>query len=66
MTQEQAEIKLNEEKPLLYFLRGLKVVDGDFTLDACVAFNRNDAREEAKKFLKFTLYDLTKSKNQNL
>ena len=66
MTQEQAEKKLNSEPPLMYAIRGLKIEDGNFYLDAALCFSRDDVREEAVKFVKYTLYDLVKSKNQNL
>jgi len=66
MTQEEAERKLNSEPPLVYAIRGMKVMDGEFFLDAAICYSREDAVKEAKKFTKFTLYDLTKSKNQNL
>ncbi len=66
MTQEQTEKKYNEEKQLQFFIRGIKVSDGDFSLDAAACFDRNDAREESKKFLKFRLYKLELDKNQNL
>lgn len=66
MTQEQAEQKLNQEPPLQYAIRGMKVMDGDFFLDAAICYSREDAVKEAKKFTKYTLYDLAKSKNQNL
>ena len=66
MTQEQAEQKLNQEPPLQYAIRGMKVSDGAFYLDAALAFTREDISKEAKTFVKYTLYDLSKSKNQNL
>ena len=66
MTQEQAEIKFNTEPQLQYAIRGMKVSDGDFYLDAALAYTRDDVREESKKFVKFVIYDLVKSKNQNL
>ncbi len=66
MTQEQAEKKLNSEPPLMYAIRGLKIEDGNFYLDAALSFSRDDLREESKKYVKYTIYDLTKSKNQNL
>ena len=66
MTQEQAEKKLNSEPPLMYAIRGLKIEDGNFFLDAALCFSRDDVRIESEKFTKFVIYDLNKSKNQNL
>ncbi len=66
MTQEEAERKLNSEPPLVYAIRGMKVSDGVFYLDAAIGLSREDISKEAKTFVKYTLYDLSKSKNQNL
>jgi hypothetical protein len=66
MTQEQAEQKLNAEPPLQYAIRGMKVSDGSFYLDAALCYSRDDVRAESEKFTKFVIYDLSKSKNQNL
>ena len=66
MTQEEAERKLNSEPPLVYAIRGMKVMDGSFYLDAALCYTRDDVREESKNYVKFIIYDLIKSKNQNL
>lgn len=66
MTQEQVEKMINSEPPLQFFIRGIKVSDGNFYTDASAGFTREDIREESKKYIKYVLYDLTKSKNQNL
>ena len=66
MTQEEAERKLNSEPPLVYAIRGMKVLDGSFYLDAALCYSRGDIREESKKYIKYVLYDLKKSLNQNL
>ncbi len=66
MTQEEAERKLNSEPPLVYAIRGMKVSDGVFYLDAALSYSRDDVREESKKYVRFVIYDLVKSKNQNL
>ena len=66
MTQEQSEKLINNEPPLQFLIRGIRVSDGNFFTDAAVGFSRDDIREESKKYIKYVLYDLTKSKNQNL
>ena len=66
MTQEESEKFINSEPPLQFFIRGIRVSDGTFYTDAAVGYSREDIREESKKYIKFVLYDLTKSKNQNL
>ncbi len=66
MTQENAEQTLNHEPPLQYAIRGMKVTDGNFYLDAALCHTRDDVREESKNYVKFVIYDLSKSKNQNL
>jgi len=66
MTQEQVEKMINSEPQLQFFIRGIRVSDGVFFTDAAVGFSRDDIREESKKYIKYVLYDLTKSKNQNL
>jgi hypothetical protein len=66
MTQELAEQKLNNEPPLVYFIRGMVVEDGSFKLDAAAAHSREDISREAKKFVKYNLYRLEIDKNQNL
>ena len=66
MTQEQAEKKLNNEPQLQYAIRGLKIEDGNFYLDAALGYSRDDIRSEAKKFISYQLYKLVKDENQNL
>ena len=66
MTQEQAEKKLNEEPKLEYAIRGIKVEDGQFYLDAALGLSRDDISKEAKKFVSYKLYRLEIDKNQNL
>ena len=66
MTLDEIDNKLNSHAEINYFLFGYKVEDGIYRFDAVGCISREDARKEAKKFTKYTLYDLTKSKNQNL
>ena len=67
MTQEQAENKITSDKPLEYFIRGVREYqDGFFMTDACACYNRQDAEKEVKRFTKYILYRLEKDPNQNL
>ena len=66
MTEEQAMEKLRTHPEIKYVIFGYGVEDGNFKFDCAVCISREDARHESKKFMKFILYDVGKSKNQNL
>jgi len=66
MTQEEITKAYEEHPEIKYLLFGYVAEDGAFRMDCAACINRDDARLESKKFLKFVLMDVTKSKNQNL
>ena len=66
MTQEEITKKYESHPEIKYLLFGYVVEDGSFRLDCCACFNRDDARKESGRFMKFVLMDVSKSKNQNL
>lgn len=66
MTQEEITKVYEMHPEIKYLLFGYVVEDGKFRIDCAACINRDDARAESKKFLKFVLLDVSKSKNQNL
>lgn len=66
MNLEEVTKSYNEQPQVKYVLTGFIVEDGNFRIDCCACFNREDARKESKKFVKYELHKVDKDINQNL